>query len=243
MSSNIRHFLYNTLVDRANLCNLTREAQLLADALRCSDKIVIYGKRDSGKTSLVKSIVIPDWLRQTPAGMAIYIELYGVRSITDVAEKLTLYFNKAYQSTFTIKATLKSTAAMIKGLRPSFAVSPDASIEASVTNNAAKSRPTVENFFANVKKLHENGVEVAIIIDEFQDIALATGCEELLREEMQKLPFEIPIIILGSKQHLLAKIFQRPRAPFFNWGKRLEIKPLPVDEYNDYIIERFGFHH
>lgn len=243
MSNNIARFIYNTLVDRDNICNLTLEAKVLTDALRSSDKIVIYGKRDSGKTSLIKNVVIPDWLRQTPNGMAIYIELYGVKSIDDVAEKLTLYLNKAYQSTFSLKATLRSTAQIIKGLRPTFSISADGSMEASVRAIAESTHPKIETFFDNIKKLHDSGVQVAIVIDEFQDVALAKGSEELLREEMQKMPFAIPIVILGSKQHLLAKIFQKPKAPFFNWGKRLEIKPLPVDEYNDYISERFSPHH
>ncbi len=84
-----RRFIYNTLVDRANICNLTNEADQLVKALQTSDKIVIYGKRDSGKTSLIKNRVIPDWLEKNPGGMAIYAELYGVKSIEDVAEKLT----------------------------------------------------------------------------------------------------------------------------------------------------------
>jgi len=115
-------------------------------------------------------------------------------------------------------------------------------MEASLKAAAGSSMPKIETFFDNIKKMHESGIQVAIVIDEFQDVALASGSEQLLREEMQKLPFEIPIIILGSKQHLLAKIFQKPKAPFFSWGKRLAIKPLPIDEYNSYIEERFSAH-
>lgn len=241
MSKNIKRFIYNTLVDRANICNLTNESDQLVKALQTSDKMVIYGKRDSGKTSLIKNRVIPDWLEKTPGGMAIYAELYGVKSIEDVAEKLTIYFNKAYQTTFTIRATLKATARTLGGLRPSFAISPDGSMEASLRGEAEGS-PKVENFFKWVVKLHKNGIPVAIILDEFQDIAFAKGAEEILREELQNLDFDIPVIVLGSKQHLLAKIFQKPKAPFFNWGKRLEIRALPIDEYNAYILERFRDH-
>ena len=174
--------------------------------------------------------------------MAIYAELYGVKSILDVAEKLTLYFNKAYQSTFSFKATLKSTAKVLKGLRPTVSLSPDGSLEASLRGGGDSPTPRVEHFFDHVLKLHHEGIKIAIILDEFQDVALADGAEVILREEMQKLPFEIPVIILGSKQHLLAKIFQKPKAPFFNWGKRLEIGPLPIGEYNDYMRQRLADH-
>ena len=242
MSNNIKRFIYNTLVDRTNICNLVKEADKLVAALQTSDKIVIYGKRDSGKTSLIKNVVIPDGLERTPGGMAIYVELYGVKSIEDVAEKLTIYFNKTYQATFTLKATLKSTARILKGIRPSFSISPDGSMEASLKGEWGGPQPKVESFFEAMVKLHKNGIRVALILDEFQDIAFADGAEALLREEMQKLSFDIPVIILGSKQHLLAKIFQKPKAPFFNWGKRLEIKALPIDEYSAYILERFGEH-
>ncbi len=240
MSNHIKRFVYNTLVDRENICNLTSEAEILLKGLLSFDKIVIYGRRDSGKTSIVKNVVIPDWVKQTPGSMAIYVELYGVKSRRDVAEKLTIYFNKAYQASFTIKATLKSTAETLKNLRPSLSIAADGSMDASLKSDVASKIPRVEDFFNSVLKLHKSGVKIALVIDEFQDIALAEGVEEVLREEMQNLPFEIPVIILGSKQHLLAKIFQKPRAPFFNWGKRVEIKALPVEEYNSYISERFA---
>ena len=242
MSNHIKRFIYNTLVDRPNLCNLAKEARVLEAALDSSDKVVIYGKRDSGKTSLIKNIVLPDWLEKTPNGMAIYAELYGVKSVNDIAEKLTLYYNKAYQGSFALRATLKSSVQAITGIRPSFAMSPDGTLEASLTSERNRSIPKIETFFSNIKLLHDRGVRVAIVFDEFQDIALAIGGEDILREEMQKLPFEIPVIILGSKQHLLAKLFQKPKAPFFNWGKRLEIRALPIDEYNAYIAERFALH-
>lgn len=242
MSQQNRQFVYNTLVDRENLCNLAREAETLLSALRTSDKVVIYGKRDSGKTSLIKNVVIPDFLRETPKGMAIYAEFYGVKSLEDVAEKLTLYVNKAYQSAFSLKATLKSTAKMLTGLRPTLSLSQDGSVEASLKAGRDDHAPMVQNFFETVASLSRDGVQVAIIFDEFQDIALAPGAEAILREEMQKLPFAIPVIILGSKQHLLAKIFQRPKAPFFNWGKRVEMPALPIEEYNTYIAERLRDH-
>ena len=74
-------------------------------------------------------------------------------------------FIKAYQTTFTIRATLKSTARILGSLRPSIGISPDGNMEASLRAESA-GPPKVENFFKWVVKLHKNGIPVAIILDE-----------------------------------------------------------------------------
>jgi hypothetical protein len=242
MTGNSKHFVFNTLVDRENLCNLTHESKVLAASLKNSDKLVIYGRRDSGKTSLIRNVVIPDWRKKNPKGMALYAEFYGVRSLTDISERLTVYFNKAYANAFKIQTKIKSASDLLKGIRPNLSFSQDGTIEVNFRTHGGANRIDTKVLMENLAAIHQSGTPVALFLDEFQDIALVANAEETLREELQNLPFEIPIVILGSKQHLLAKIFQKPRAPFFNWGKRLELGPLPVEEFNDYILDRFAIH-
>lgn len=48
-----------------------------------------------------------------------------------------------------------------------------------------------------------------------------------------------PIILTGSKRHMLFEIFAQPGAPLAGWGTDLQFVPIPYDEYCDYINERF----
>ena len=47
-------FQYDTFLKPENICNLTRERIFLEKAKSVYEKVVIYGRRNSGKTSLVK---------------------------------------------------------------------------------------------------------------------------------------------------------------------------------------------
>lgn len=94
----------------------------------------------------------------------------------------------------------------------------------------------------NLNQLYKQGINVLIVIDEFQDIANVQEAEAKLRDAFQQMDFEIPVIFLGSKQHMLLKIFQRPNAPFYNWGNRVEIPLIEIAKYREYMKERFALH-
>lgn len=79
-----------------------------------------------------------------------------------------------------------------------------------------------------------------IVLDEFQEIARIKKAEALLRGALQTLGSNISVIILGSKQHLLAQIFEKPRAPFYSWGYTMEFKDIAFDKYTNYINQRFA---
>ena len=85
---------------------------------------------------------------------------------------------------------------------------------------------------------HRKNFEFLIIMDEFQEISKIAKAEAQLRDSLQKLGSDISVVILGSKQHMLANIFNRPKAPFFSWGLTLELKPIPYDEYHEYMANR-----
>ena len=50
---------------------------------------------------------------------------------------------------------------------------------------------------------------------------------------------ETPIIVMGSKRHLLTKMFAVPEAPLFNFGVDLDFKPIEYKTYWAYMQERF----
>jgi hypothetical protein len=54
-----------------------------------------------------------------------------------------------------------------------------------------------------------------------------------IRTCLQGISSKLPIIVLGSKKHLLAHIFAAYRAPMANWGKDLEISPVISQTYQD----------
>ncbi len=68
--------------------------------------------------------------------------------------------------------------------------------------------------------IYASNIPIFLVLDEFQDIALIDEAEALFRNGLEHIHSQIPVVISGSKQHLLNHIFARPKAPFFNWGSR-----------------------
>ena len=61
-----------------------------------------------------------------------------------------------------------------------------------------------------------------IILDDSQDIVRVEESEARLRNIFQNI--NIPVIVLGSKKHILADIFVKPRALPVNFGNDVVIK-------------------
>lgn len=80
--------------------------------------------------------------------------------------------------------------------------------------------------------------DAIVVLDEFQDVAFVDEAQGLFRSAFQELK-EIPIIIMGSKRHILSNILARPSAPLSMFGEDIEFGPIPYDEYHNYILERF----
>jgi hypothetical protein len=78
-----------------------------------------------------------------------------------------------------------------------------------------------------------------IVMDEFQDIAFVEEAEAKFRAMFQEL-HAIPVILMGSKRHILSRLFARPEAPLASFGQDLEFHPIAFDAYHRYIEERFA---
>ena len=72
-----------------------------------------------------------------------------------------------------------------------------------------------------------------------EGVVLSDNLEALFRNGLEHIDSRIPVVILGSKQHLINRIFARPKAPFFNWGTHVYFEAIDYHEYWQYMDERF----
>ena len=78
-----------------------------------------------------------------------------------------------------------------------------------------------------------------IIFDEFQEIlALDKGFPNLMRAVFQTQP-EVSHVYLGSKRHLLERIFQDKNEAFWRSAKQLEVGMISPVKFKGFIAERF----
>lgn len=234
-----KRFQYDTIIDEENICNLEREQELLFRGVENHEKLLVYGRRNTGKTSLVKNVVAAKWLDKNPGAFHLYVDFYGVRTMSQLLARINSSFVEAFKRTFRTKAIFTQMLDIIKSLRPQVGFSSDGTPTFSIALDHPESSANLHCIFEQINKLAISAIPVLVVFDEFQDIGRIDESEGILRDCLQNLSSDIPVIIMGSKKHLLSKIFAVPAAPFFNWGNAVEFGVISYEKYTKYMNERF----
>jgi AAA+ ATPase superfamily predicted ATPase len=216
-------------------------AELQRDALNGQD-VVVFAPRRFGKTSLVrrvaqdlgrrKALVAEINLMFTPTK-----EKLAGRLAQEIAEHLLGPVGRA-----------KENLRVFSGLRitPTIAVDP---VDGSFSFSFAGSHDpedvdaTLERLFRLLPEIAaERKRPVVLIMDEFQEIAdIGPHLTKLLRSVFQEQP-EVAHIYLGSKRHLMERIFNDENEPFWRSATRMELGVIEPDEFKPFIVAGFRDH-
>lgn len=234
-------FAINTVLSASDICNYRAERLLFAKGIVRGARFVLYGLRNTGKTSLVQSLVIPDFLLAQSNAFIIQCNFSGVDSLTAIAYKIQLGFSESLLKSYPTTARFKQLTQLLTKLRATVSIDPLTSAPSLALEFIGKKSPSITDVFAEIKNVAAKN-RVLLFIDEFQDCSLVKGAEGELRTALEALPANTAIILSGSKKHMLAKIFAHPRAPLAGFGEDVELKPIDYDEYSKYINERLASH-
>ena len=213
-------------------------AELRRDALNGQD-VVIFAPRRFGKTSLVrraaqelarrKALVAEINLMFTPTK-----EKLAGRLAQEIAEHLLGRVGRA-----------KETLRVFSGLRitPTINVDP---VDGSFSFSFAGSHDpedvdaTLERLFRLLPEIAtERKRPVVLIMDEFQEIAdVDPHLTKLLRSVFQEQP-EVAHVYLGSKRHLMERIFNDENEPFWRSAKRMELGVIEPEQFRGFIVAGF----
>ena len=212
-------------------------AELSADALNGQD-VVIFAPRRYGKTSLVHRVA---QRLTTRRALVAEVNLW----FTPTKEKLAGRLAREIADILGLAGKAKEIARAFAGLRitPTITIDPnDGSLSFSFAAGHASQDvdDTIEHL---LRMLAETSVrrkrKVVLIMDEFQEIAeIDPGLTKLLRSVFQEQP-EVAHIYLGSKRHLMEKIFNDANEPFWRSAKRVELGPIEPAEFRPFIQAGF----
>ena len=235
----MKHFIFDRLVDRENLCNLTKEKDQLLHFIEKKSNVVVYAPRNFGKTSLLKNVVIEDFRKLHKKSFVFFADLMGVKNLSSIIGRLMNSFERSFNESFPVKNLFENIKTFL------FMLKPEVSID-SITGNPAislgispdKKEYSISYVFHLISEISKK-IPVLIVIDEFQDIVSVDEAQALFRSVFQEMD-DMPVILMGSKRHLLGDIFSLPDAPLYSWGIDIEILPIPYNEYHIYINDRFS---
>jgi hypothetical protein len=81
--------------------------------------------------------------------------------------------------------------------------------------------------------------ETVLILDEFQEVVdIDRDLPKLMRAVFQQQP-EVAHVYLGSKRHMMERIFNDENEPFWRSAKKMELGVIAPGEFEGYIQERF----
>jgi hypothetical protein len=214
--------------------------ELVSDMLN-GQNVLVYAPRRYGKSSLVlrasqealraKALVGYCDLMRTPTKERFAAAL-AKTVYADIASPVDQVFERA--------------ADLFRGLRiiPTMEVDPsDGSLRFSFEAGRRKTDidDTIERLLELLGELAaERKRRVVIVFDEFQEVlALDLRFPNLMRAVFQAQP-EVSHVYLGSKRHLLERIFSDKNEPFWRSAKQLEIGMIAPEKFAPFIRARFS---
>jgi hypothetical protein len=233
-------FRYGALaLDEAFTDREAELAEVKADVLNGQD-LVILGRRRFGKSSLVLTAAQDLTARKV---LVAYCDLMTAPTKERFAEKLAKTIHEDVASPlFRLR---EKAIAVFRGLRvqPKITIDPDdgsLSFSFDASYAPADIDATIERLLALPGELGaDRGRRVALVLDEFQEItALDPTYPKLMRAVFQTQP-EVAHVYLGSKRHLMQRIFNDENEPFWRSAKQMELGPIPADHFSRYVVERF----
>jgi uncharacterized protein len=211
---------------------------LVADARNGQD-VVVFAPRRYGKSSLVwrvaQELVKEDVL-------VAQVDLMRTPTKDQLASKLAKTIHEELATRlWAVKERLKVFA----GLRivPSISIDPnDGTVSFSFDARAAEEDidATLEELFTMIGTIAaDRRRRVVLVLDEFQEVVdIDPSLIKLMRSVFQEQP-EVAHIYLGSKRHMMRRIFNDENEPFWRSAKQMELGVIPPDLFAPYALGRF----
>ncbi len=213
--------------------------ELKFDVLNGQD-VVIFAPRRYGKSSLVWKA-----MQQLAAEdvLVAYVNLMTAPTKERFAEKLAaaIYESVASRAERAKEAVLSP----FRGLRisPRITVDPEDgnySFSFGVGHSPTDVDATIERLLELPAELSaESGRRVALVLDEFQEIEeIDPHLPRLMRTIFEQQP-EVARVYLGSKRHMMERIFNDENEPFWRSAKRIELGFIAAPEFVPFLARRF----
>jgi AAA+ ATPase superfamily predicted ATPase len=214
-------------------------AELRAD-IRNGQDVVVFAPRRYGKSSLIWRVA-QDLVRRRV--LVASIDLMTTPTVGKLAEKLARAIHEDIASR---REKALDRLRVFAGLRikPTVNVDPDSgrlSFGFDAGYRPEDLRATLEHLLALPGILGaERGRQVALIFDEFQEIVdIDPALPRLMRAVFQEQP-EVAHVYLGSKRHMMRRLFSDENEPFWRSAKPIELGVIAPAAFSGYIEERFA---
>jgi hypothetical protein len=233
-------FRYGSLALDEAFTDREREiAELTVDILNGQD-VVVFAPRRYGKTSLLwrveQEVLAQDVL-------VAHVDLMAAATKERLAEKLAKTIHEDVASR--LDRAREWALSVFRGLR----IAPHVSVDAtdgslSFAFDFGHAPPDVDATLERLLELPgvlgaERERRVALVLDEFQEVVeLDPHLPKLMRSVFQQQP-EVAHVYLGSRRHMMERIFNDENEPFWRSAKQMELSVIEPGLFAEYLAARF----
>ena len=212
--------------------------KIMSDMLGVVDggnNAVLYGPRRYGKSSLVGEVM--ERLRAR-GWICAEINMMDVASLEDFVAQ---YARVLYREASPALGTLRHVAGLFRRVSPKIGIDESGRPELKFEISSQKvGMAALRDVFELPAKICPAG-RTLVVLDEFQEVAnlgLGAQFERTMRSVIQNQP-DIAYVFLGSKTHMLERMFSSPSRPFYNSAQKFVLSRPPAAESRRFVVERF----
>ena len=219
----------NAFFDRAKIM---RDMLCVVDG---GNNAVLYGPRRYGKTSLVGEII--DALR-AKGWVCLEVNMMDMASLDDF---IAQYAKAVYREVSPVLGTIRHVANLFSRVSPKVGIDEEGRPELKFEVTSRKAGLDVlRDVLELPAKICPKG-KTLIVFDEFQEVesfGLGAQFERTMRSAIQNHS-DIAYVFLGSKTHMLERMFNTPSRPFYNSAQKFLLSRPPENDSADFVSSKF----
>lgn len=239
-NENVNPFRFGALALDESFADREGEIAELAEDVRNGQDVVIFAPRRFGKSSLLWAAS-----RKLTADAVLVAQVDLMTTPTKERLAAALAATVFEQIASPLERVKEKAVAPFRGLsvRPTITVDPEDgafSFSFGVANREPDIDATIERLLELPAELGSaRGRRTALVMDEFQEIVdIDPALPKLLRAVFQRQP-EVSHVYLGSKRHVMERIFSDANEPFWRSAKSVELGPIDAAPFTAFIASRF----
>ena len=228
-------FVTNGYAGAEYFCDRVEETEFLVRMLTNENNIALISPRRLGKTDLIRHCFDQPEIKQNYH--TFIIDIYATKNLEDfvnvlgkaILENLRSKGRKAWELFLNIALSLRSEVSFDINGNPVWGIG---------LGNIPNPSIALDEIF---RYLSQADRHCLVAIDEFQQITHyddGENIEATLRTYIQRCT-NANFIFSGSHRHLMGEMFTSPARPFYQSVTIFNLKPIPLDKYKAFAIEKF----
>ena len=234
-----RAFVYGISVEGENFTDRVKETKRLKLNFENGINVILISPRRMGKSSIVKKVKSEI---TNPEIKLVYMDIYDCRSEYDFYNRFATVLMKETASKS--EHIIENIKRFLVRLTPKISFSPDPMSDISLSLGITPQNYQPEEILQLPELIaKEQGKHIVVCIDEFQQIGEFTDSltiQKRIRGVWQHQQ-NVSYCLFGSKKHLMTKLFQNRKMPFYQFGEMMYLDKISTEDWVPFIQSRFKY--